>query len=336
MLPRSEKIIYGLGVEATAHTFGASVVESTGKILTDVKSLYMPPEGSGIHPRDASRHHAENASAVIEEAIRAAGIGAKDLSFIAYSAGPGLGPCLRVGATVARALASYLNLPLVPVNHAVGHIEIAAFEAGFSDPLVLLVSGGHTLISAHSKGRWRVFGETLDITIGQLLDQFGRAAGFASPAGRKIEELAKSAKRYINLPYTVKGNDVQFSGLLTAAKTLLSSGEPLEDLAHSIQETGFTMLCEVTERALAFTEKRELLLTGGVAANRRLCEMLAAVASRHNARFGAVSTKYAGDCGAQIAFTGLLAYCAGVSVPVEKSVIRQSWRLDSVDIPWRS
>jgi len=336
MLPRLDKVIYGLGIESTAHTFGASVVESTGKILSDVKSVYTPPEGSGIHPREASRHHAEKAASVIEEALRAAGMKTRDLSFIAYSAGPGLGPCLRVGATVARALASYFNLSLVPVNHAVGHIEVAILEAGFSDPLVLLVSGGHTLISAHSKGRWRIFGETLDITIGQLLDQFGRAAGFASPAGRRIEELAESAKRYINLPYTVKGNDVQFSGLLTAAKKLLSSGESLEDLAYSIQETGFAMLCEVTERALAFTEKRELLVTGGVAANRRLCEMLNAVASRHNARFGAVSSKYAGDCGAQIAWTGLLAYCAGVSIPVEKSIIRQSWRLDSVDTPWRS
>ena len=332
----SKKVIYGLGIESTAHTFGASVVKSTGEILSDVKSVYTPPEGSGIHPREASRHHAEKAASVIEEALKVAGIGANDLSFIAYSAGPGLGPCLRVGATVARAFASYFDLPLVPVNHAVGHIEIAILEAGFSDPLVLLVSGGHTLISAHSKGRWRIFGETLDITIGQLLDQFGRAAGFASPAGRKIEELAKSAKRYINLPYTVKGNDVQFSGLLTAAKSLLASGESLEDLAYSLQETGFAMLCEVTERALAFTEKRELLVTGGVAANQRLCEMLNAVASRHNTKFSAISSKYAGDCGAQIAWTGLLAYCAGVSVPVEKSVIRQSWRLDLVDTPWRS
>jgi N6-L-threonylcarbamoyladenine synthase len=336
MLPHSEKITYGLGIESTAHTFGASIVASTGTILSDVKSVYTPLEGSGIHPREASRHHTEKAAGVIKEALKSAGIEAKDLLFIAYSAGPGLGPCLRVGATVARALASYLNLPLVPVNHAVGHIEVAAFECGFSDPLVLLVSGGHTLISAHSKSRWRIFGETLDITIGQLLDQFGRAAGFGSPAGKKLEDLAKSAQRYISLPYTVKGNDVSFSGLLTAAKALLSSGESLKDLAYSIQETGFAMLCEVTERALAFTEKKELLVTGGVAANRRFCEMLNAVASRHNARFGAVSAKYAGDCGAQIAWTGLLAHHAGVSIPVEKSIIRQSWRLDSVDIPWRS
>ncbi|MEM3652313.1 MAG: KEOPS complex N(6)-L-threonylcarbamoyladenine synthase Kae1 [Nitrososphaerales archaeon] len=331
-----KKIVYGLGIESTAHTFGASVVDSTGRILTDAKSVYIPPQGSGIHPREASRHHSEKAANVIDEALRGAGIKARDLSFIAYSAGPGLGPCLRVGATVARAIASYFNLPLIPVNHAVGHIEIAALEAGFLDPLVLLVSGGHTLISAHSYGRWRIFGETLDITIGQLLDQFGRAAGFASPAGRKLEELAKAAERYISLPYTVKGNDVSFSGILTAAKNMLASGESLEDLAYSLQETGFAMLCEVTERALAFTEKSELLVAGGVAANRRLCEMLNAVALRHNAKFCAVSSRFAGDCGAQIAWAGLLAFSTGVFIPLEKSVIRQSWRLDSVDTPWRS
>ncbi|MGQ9469997.1 MAG: tRNA (adenosine(37)-N6)-threonylcarbamoyltransferase complex transferase subunit TsaD, partial [Nitrososphaerales archaeon] len=247
----------------------------------------------------------------------------------------GLGACLRVGATVSLSLALYYNKPLVPVNHAIGHIELAIMLTEAKDPIVLLVSGGHTLITAFSLGRWRVFGETLDLTVGQLLDQFGREIGFSSPSGQRIEELAKKSSKYISLPYTVKGNDVSFSGVLTSAKKLFHKGKDLESLCYSIQEIAFAMLTEVTERALAFTEKREVLLTGGVAANKRLQEMLIEVSNRHGAKFFVVPKEYSGDCGAQIAWTGLLAHSAKISVEVEKSFVKQSWRLDKVDVKWR-
>ncbi len=259
----------------------------------------------------------------------------KEVDAIAFSAGPGLGPCLRVGATVSRALALYYDKPLVPVNHAIGHIELAIMLTGAKDPVVLLVSGGHTIITAFSRGRWRVFGETLDLTVGQLLDQFGREIGFSSPSGQRIEELAKKSSKYISLPYTVKGNDVSFSGILTTAKKLFKEGKDLDSLCFSIQETAFAMLAEVTERALAFTEKKEVLLAGGVAANKRLQEMLMEVSKRHDAKFFVVPKEYSGDCGAQIAWTGLLAHSANISVDIEKSFVKQSWRLDKVDVKWR-
>src|SRR5918912_668723 len=219
-----------LGIESTAHTFGCSILEfpslqdgKRGKILSDIRDQYRAPEGSGIHPREASRHHAHIASTVLKQSLEKAKIPMKEVDVIAYSAGPGLGPCLRVGAVIARALAAYYKKPLVPVNHALGHIELGAMLTGASDPLVLLVSGGHTMIMAFSGNRWRVFGETLDITIGQLLDQFGRAIGFASPCGNRIEELAsQSDGRYMQLPYIIKGNDVSLSGMLTTAIRLAS------------------------------------------------------------------------------------------------------------------
>ncbi len=93
---------------------------------------------------------------------------------------------LRVGAVVARSLASYYNIPIYPVNHALGHIEFGKLLTGAKNPLVLLVSGGHTMLLAFLIKQWRVFGETLDITLGQLLDQFGRSIGFASPCGPRI------------------------------------------------------------------------------------------------------------------------------------------------------
>ena len=93
----------------------------------------------------------------------------KDLDIVSYAAGPGLGPCLRVGAVVARSLSSFYKIPIYPVNHAIGHIELGKLLTGATNPLVLLVSGGHTMLLAFLNKQWRVFGETLDITLGQLL-----------------------------------------------------------------------------------------------------------------------------------------------------------------------
>jgi N6-L-threonylcarbamoyladenine synthase len=326
-----------LGIESTAHTFGCSVVDSRGNMLSDARDVYKAPEGSGIHPREASRHHMEVSPDILKNALKSANVTMKDIDIVGYSAGPGLGPCLRVGAVVARTIAGFYKKPLVPVNHALGHIELGAILTGASDPLVLLVSGGHTMLLAFSHSRWRVFGETLDITVGQLLDQFGRALGFASPCGNKIEQLAsQSAGKYLQLPYIIKGNDVSFSGLLTAAVKLASCNTELEDTCYSLQETAFAMLAEAVERALSFTSKKEMMIVGGVAANKRLAEMLESVCSRQDAKLFVCPIKFAGDNGAQIAWTALQEYLATkINVRVEESTVQQSWRLDTVHVSWR-
>jgi N6-L-threonylcarbamoyladenine synthase len=189
---------------------------------------------------------------------------------------------------------------------------------------------------AFSSQRWRILGETLDITLGQLIDQLGRHVGFASPCGRRIEEAAARSTRYVSLPYTVKGNDVSFSGILTASKNLLDTGSSLDDVCFSVQETAFAMTVEGLERALAFTGKREVIVVGGVAANHRLSEMVKLMAARHNTVFHVCPLKFSGDCGAQIAWTGLLALRAGVTAPIVDSIVKQSWRLDTVEVPWRA
>jgi N6-L-threonylcarbamoyladenine synthase len=305
-------------------------------VLSDERDIYKAPEGSGIHPREASRHHMEASSDVLRQSLQSAGVSIKDVDIVGYSAGPGLGPCLRVGAVVARTVAGYNKKPLVRVNHALGHLELGAILTGASDPLVLLVSGGHTMILAFSHGRWRVFGETLDITVGQLLDQFGRAIGFASPCGGRIEQLAvQSAGKYMQLPYVVKGNDVSFSGLLTAATKLAGKAETA-DTCYSLQETAFAMLAEAVERALSFTGKKEMMIVGGVAANRRLAEMLEAACSRQGVKLFVCPLKFAGDNGAQIAWTAIQEYRATKKhIKVEESFVQQSWRLDTVDVSWR-
>ena len=274
--------------------------------------------------------HVENSSTVLSECLKEAGSTIEDLDIVSYAAGPGLGPCLRVGAVVARSLASYYKIPIYPVNHAIGHIELGKMLTGATNPLVLLVSGGHTMLLAFLNKQWRVFGETLDITLGQLLDQFGRSIGLASPCGKDIEQLASSSSNYVSLPYSVKGNDVSFSGLLSATKSAATKNKT--DACYSLQETAFAMISEAVERALSFTSKKELMIVGGVAANKRLSEMLQDVCKRQNCKFFIVPIKYAGDCGSQICWTGLLESQVKQSTLLKNTFVTQSWRLDSVKI----
>ena len=328
--------MYCLGIESTAHTFGASVVTEEGKILSDVRDVYASKPGTGIHPREAADHHSEVAAKVISNALVEAEVSGGQLDGVAVALGPGLGPCLRVGATVARAIASCFRKPLVPVNHAIGHIEIGSLTTGALDPLVVLVSGGHTAILAFSGGKWRVFGETEDITLGNLYDMFAREINLPSPAGPQIEMLATKSANFVPLPYVVKGNDVSYSGLLTASVAKLRSGVSLADVCYSMQEVSCSMLTEAVERSLAYTRKKEVLLTGGVAANRVLQTKLAEMVVLHDAVPMVVPQTYTGDCGAQIAWAGMLGLREGETAEIADTRVRPRWRLEDVKTPWRS
>ncbi len=328
---------YCLGIESSADDFGVGVATFNGEILSNKSDSYIPAEG-GIHPREAARHHAEVADKVVKEALTSAGIKPHELSVIAFSQGPGLGPSLRTGATVARALASYLEIPLVGVNHSVAHIEIGKLKTGATDPVTLYASGGNTMVTAFEAGRYRVFGETLDIALGNCLDVFAREAGLRHrkglPLGASVEQLAVEGKKLVSLPYVVKGMDFSLSGLLTAATAMLHKDCQIEDLCFSLQEHAFSMVTEVTERALAHTEKKEVLLTGGVAANNRLQSMLGVISKEHDAAFKVVPLEFATDNGAMIAWTGILAYTHGLTTPLAESFVRLRWRVDKVDVPW--
>jgi N6-L-threonylcarbamoyladenine synthase/protein kinase Bud32 len=327
-----------LGVESTADDMSIGISTFDGEILANIIDAYLPEEG-GIHPREAARHHADVADKVLREAFLKSGLKPGDLSVIAFSQGPGLGPCLRTGATMARALAVYLGVPLVGVNHCIAHVEVGKLKTGVEDPVTLYVSGGNTMVVAFDSGRYRVFGETLDIALGNCLDVFAREAGLRQrlgmPFGAVVEGLAAEGGRLVALPYSVKGMDISLSGLLTAVVGVLRKGEcRLEDLCFSLQETAFSMVTEVTERALAHTEKKEVLLTGGVAANKRLQSMIGSVAAEHGAKFVAVPGEFAIDNGAMIAWTGVLAYKHGLVTPVDRSFVRLRWRPEEVDVPW--
>ncbi len=320
-----------LGIESTAHTFGVGVSGDWGEILANVKSHYKPPKSWGIDPTKAREYHEKNADAVIKKAIKESHIKKPDL--IAVATGPGIPPCLLVGLKKAKELAKKWKIPLVSVNHAIAHLEIGKFNSNFKDPIMLYVSGGNTQIIAFQEGKYRIFGETQDIGIGNLLDSFGRKTGLDFPAGPKIEKLAKKGKKYVEMPYSVKGMDVSFSGTSTKLKKLIEK-EDLENVCYSLQETCFAMLVEITERAMAHTNKNELILTGGVAANKRLQEMCRIMCEERGANFNAPKIELAGDNGAMISWNGILAR-KNATKNYETVDINPKWRADEVKITWR-
>lgn len=328
----SDKLIC-LGIESTAHTFGIGIVDENGAILADERMMYRPEKGKGILPRDASEHHTRNASAVVESALERAKVKLNNVNLIAFSQGPGLPPCLHVGAAVARYLSILNSAELIGVNHPVAHIEIGRLTTGSKDPVVLYLSGGNTQVISFAESRYRIFGETQDIAVGNAFDTVARELNLESPGGPEIERLAVNGK-YIELPYSVKGMDLSFSGIVTEAAKKIKNGAKPEDVCHSLQETCFAMLGEVTERALAHTGKDEVLLVGGVAANKRLQTMLRTMCKDRGAKLAVVDIKYAGDNGTMIAWAGMLAHKSGQKTSLESSKVKQKWKTDEPEIAW--
>ena len=327
-----------LGIEGTAHSIGVGIVKNENnkcKVLSNLIKSYRPEQG-GIHPREAANYHANHIADLIKDSVEKTDISFKDVNLVSFSRGPGLGPCLRTTATAARALSLSIKKPIIGVNHCVAHLEIGRGTlSDCKDPVLLYTSGANTQVIAFAEGRYRVFGETLDIGIGNCLDKFGRAVGLDFPSGPKIEVLATKGKNYFELPYSIKGMDIAFSGLLTAAEQYYKNGEKLEDICFSIQETTFAALTEVTERAMAHTEKDEVLLGGGVAANKRLRDMVQIMAEERNASFFVPSKDLCIDNGAMIAWLGVLMHNSGIRMKVENSFIDQRFRTDMVDVTWR-
>ncbi len=328
-----------LGIEATAHTFGIGIVHE-GRIIANVRDSYTTEQG-GIIPQEAARHHESIAKAVYEEALHKACVHETEIEAIAFSQGPGLPPCLLVGLRFTKQLAKKLKIPVVPVNHCIAHLEIGRLT-GARDPVMLYVSGANTQIIAYASGKFRVFGETLDMGIGNFLDSFARYADIGFPGGPKVAKLAAEARNkevsYIELPYSIKGMDVSFSGMLTKLKQLLDKGYGLEELAFSTEETAFAMLVEAAERAMAHTGKEELLLGGGVACNTRLQEMARIMCQERGGKFFCPPPELLVDNGVMIAYLGEIMLGAGIKIApdkLEELDIKPRQRTDEVEVVWR-
>ncbi len=317
-----------LGIESTAHTFGVGIVDEEGNILANVYDTYRSETG-GMRPFDVAEHHSKVAVEVIREALREAGVTLDEISVIGFSRGPGIGQPLQIGAVVARSLAITAKKPLVGVNHPLAHVEIGRKVAKSYDPVALYVSGGNTQVITHSGDRYVVLGETLDIGIGNAQEKLGREVGLPFPAGPHLDRIRGS---WVPLPYVVKGMDLSFSGLVTEAVRRIKKGEGVEDVLWSFMEVAFSMLIEVAERALAMTDKKELLLVGGVAASPRLKEKAEIMCRERGATLKTVPPKLARDNGAMIAWTSILAYKVFGADRPERTHVLPDWRID--DIRW--
>ena len=320
-----------LGLEGTAHTVSAGIV-SENSILSNSSSTYIPETG-GIHPREAAIHHADKIIDIMKDAFDNANVKPEDIGLVTFSMGPGLGPCLRVVATAARAFSIKYNIPVIGVNHPMGHVEIGRKLSGAKDPIMLYISGGNTQIIAHELDRYIVLGETMDIGLGNMLDKFARDSGIPFPGGPVIEKLALKGNKLLDLPYSVKGMDTSFSGLYTAAKSYLKK-ESINDICYSMQEVSFSMVIEVLERALYYTNKNEILLAGGVARNDRLRSMVSLMAKDAGYKAYLTDKKYCMDNGAMIAQAGLLMYNSGTRMNIMDTKINQKYRIDEVYAPW--
>lgn len=326
-----------VGIESTAHTFGIGIVKNE-KIIANVKKTYTTEKG-GIIPTESAKFHEKNKENIYKEALEKAGISEKDIDAVAFSQGPGLSPCLLVGLRFAKELGNKINKPIIPVNHCIAHLEIGKIT-GAKEPVMLYVSGANTQVIAYAAGKYRVFGETLDIGTGNFIDNFARYAGIGFPGGPVIQKLASESNNYIELPYKVKGMDVAFSGILTNLKQKLESKKySLSDLSYSLQETVFSMLVETAERALAHTGKKELLLGGGVACNSRLQEMAGIMCDERGAKLFVPENSLLVDNGAMIAFLGEIIFRKNIKTEkkdFDKLDIKPRQRTDDVEVSWKN
>lgn len=360
-LPENRLYYLALGLEGLANKLGVGVVKhprghlsqsNRAEVLSNVRDTYVTPPGEGFLPRDTARHHRNWAVRIIKKALAEAQVSGTQLDCICFTQGPGMGAPLQSVVIAARTLLLLWNIPLVGVNHCVGHIEMGREITGASNPVVLYVSGGNTQVIAYLKQRYRIFGETLDIAIGNCLDRFARTLKISNdPApGYNIEQMAKKGKHLVLLPYTVKGMDISMSGILAHIDQLAgrvgSGPNPLrdpdtdelvtpEDLCFSLQETLFSMLVEITERAMAHVQSNDVLIVGGVGSNERLQEMMAIMAKDRKGSVYSTDERFCIDNGIMIAHAGLLAYRTGFETPLEKTVCTQRFRTDEVWVGWR-
>ncbi|PSQ62278.1 MAG: Kae1-associated kinase Bud32 [Halobacteriales archaeon SW_8_66_22] len=354
-----------LGIEGTAWAASSALYDAASDTV-DIETAAYQPDSGGIHPREAAEHMADHLPAVVERMLERARQGterdqpvdvdersssgqqAAPVDAVAFSRGPGLGPCLRLAGTSARALAQRLDVPLVGVNHMVAHLEIGRHRSGFSSPVCLNASGANAHILAYRNGRYRVLGETMDTGVGNAIDKFTRHVGWSHPGGPKVEAAAKDGE-YVDLPYVVKGMDFSFSGIMSAAKQAYDGGpasgassdqrsgggEPVENVCRGLQENVFAMLTEVSERALSLTGSDELVLGGGVGQNDRLQSMLASMCEQRGADFFVPEDRFLRDNAGMIAVLGARMYAAGDTLPVEQSGIDSEFRPDEVPVTWR-
>ncbi|KAI9826887.1 MAG: putative tRNA threonylcarbamoyladenosine biosynthesis protein kae1 [Thelocarpon impressellum] len=322
-----------LGLEGSANKLGVGLIlhppdGGPAQILANIRHTFVSPPGEGFLPKDTARHHRTWVVGLVRQAMREAGVRVEDVGCICYTKGPGMGAPLQSVAVAARMLSLLWEKEMVGVNHCVGHIEMGREITGAQNPVVLYVSGGNTQVIAY-----RIFGEALDIAVGNCLDRFARTLEISN-------DPAPGGKTLLDLPYAVKGMDCSFSGIL-ASIDILAASLPSRpditpaDLCFSLQETVFAMLVEITERAMAHVGAAQVLVVGGVGCNERLQQMMGLMARDRGGSVFATDERFCIDNGIMIAHAGLLAYRTGFRTPLDESTCTQRFRTDEVLVKWR-
>ncbi|KYD16697.1 tRNA (adenosine(37)-N6)-threonylcarbamoyltransferase complex transferase subunit TsaD [Saccharococcus caldoxylosilyticus] len=317
--------IYVLGIETSCDETAAAVVKNGKEILSNIVASQMESHKrfGGVVPEIASRHHVEQITFVIEEAMNKAGVSFSQLSAIAVTQGPGLVGALLIGVNAAKALSFAYNIPLVGVHHIAGHIYANRLVAEMKFPLLsLVVSGGHTeLVYMEKHGKFQVIGETRDDAAGEAYDKVARALNLPYPGGPHIDRLAQEGKATIDLPraWLEEGSyDFSFSGLKSAVLNTLHNakqrGEEIDpkDMAASFQASVIDVLVTKTIQAAKEYHVRQVLLAGGVAANRGLrTELQKQMAKLDNVELVIPPLSLCTDNAAMIAAAGTVLYMQG-------------------------
>ncbi|XP_055688155.1 probable tRNA N6-adenosine threonylcarbamoyltransferase [Lutzomyia longipalpis] len=340
-------MVIAIGFEGSANKLGIGIVQD-GEVLVNVRKTYITPPGEGFLPRETAQHHRSKILELLKEALQNAKISPQDIDVVCYTKGPGMAPPLLTVAIVARTVAQLWDKPILGVNHCIGHIEMGRLITQAHNPTVLYVSGGNTQVIAYSRKRYRIFGETIDIAVGNCLDRFARIIKLSNDPspGYNIEQMAKKGQKYLQLPYSVKGMDVSFSGILSyierhavppkhpGKQKAVEQWNP-EDLCFSLQETVFAMLVETTERAMAHCGSNEVLIVGGVGCNERLQEMMGIMCEERGAKLFATDERFCIDNGVMIAHAGAEMFKSGTRMPWREATITQRFRTDDVEVSWR-
>jgi N6-L-threonylcarbamoyladenine synthase len=334
-----------LGIETSCDETGVAVFDGQRGLLAHAlySQVALHAEFGGVVPELASRDHVRKLLPLVKQVLADADTPAERIDGVAYTAGPGLIGALLVGACLGRSLAWSWGVPAVGVHHMEGHLLAPMLE----DPappfpfIALLVSGGHSmLVEVAGLGRYRVLGETLDDAAGEAFDKTAKVLGLGYPGGPQLARLAeKGMPGRLRLPRPMlnrPGLDFSFSGLKTAVITGIRGLELDEqaraDVAHEFQEAIVDTLVAKSLRAVSETGVKRLVIAGGVGANRRLRERLAAAARDAGAEVFYPRLEFCTDNGAMIAYAGMLRLAAGEQAPAAIEA-RARWDLETLRPP---
>ncbi|WP_017729461.1 tRNA (adenosine(37)-N6)-threonylcarbamoyltransferase complex transferase subunit TsaD [Halalkalibacterium ligniniphilum] len=276
-----------LAIETSCDETSCAIIRNGTEILSNVVSSQIESHKrfGGVVPEIASRHHVEQMTLIVEEAMKEAGVTFFDVSAVAVTEGPGLVGALLIGVNAAKAIAYAHNLPLIGVHHIAGHIYANRLIQEMSFPLLaLVVSGGHTeLVYMEKHGSFEIIGETRDDAVGEAYDKVARTLGLPYPGGPHVDRLAATGEATLDLPRAWLESDsfdFSFSGLKSAVINMLHNAEqrgekiPVEQLAASFQESVIDVLVTKTKKAAIQYDVRQVLVAGGVAANKGLRKAL--------------------------------------------------------------